>query len=276
MLRPKRRKLELLGGDEIAKMREVGQMAADLLQQLGAMVRPGITTLELDEAAVAYAKEHGVVHAPFGYKGFPRSICTSINAVVCHGIPNADDVLEEGDLVAIDTTLIKDGFHGDTCATYFVGQPSEEARRLAEVTAECLRRALAIVKPGNRIGDIGAVIQEYAEELGYGVVREFQGHGIGRAFHTAPDVPHFGRRRSGMRFRPGMSFTIEPMINTGEWPVEIMEDGWTALTRDRSLSAQYEHTVVVTDEGVDVMTVREGDDPFAVSPGGVIHFDDAP
>ncbi len=253
-------------------MREVGQLSATLLKQLGAMVEPGMSTQVIDDAAVAFAKKHGVTHAPFNYKGFPRSICTSVNEVVCHGIPSDDVVLADGDLISIDTTLILNGFHGDTCATFFVGEPSDEARKLAQVTADSLKEGLDVVKVGNRVGDIGAAIQKHAEALGYSVVREFQGHGIGRTFHTAPDVPHFGRKNTGMRFRPGMSFTIEPMINIGNWPVKILDDGWTAVTRDGSLSAQYEHTVVVTEDGLEIMTVAEGDDPWTVSPGAVVSY----
>lgn len=273
MLKRRKRQLELLSRDEIERMRDVGRMAATLLKQLGAMAEPGVSTQDLDDAAVAFAREHDVTHAPYKYKGFPRSICTSVNEVVCHGIPSDDVILKEGDLISIDTTLIKDGFHGDTCATFFVGQPSDEARELARVTAHSLLAGLEVVEVGNRVGDIGAAIQKYAEALGYSVVREFQGHGIGRTFHTAPDVPHFGRKNTGARFRPGMSFTIEPMINIGKWPVKILDDGWTAVTRDKSLSAQYEHTVVVTEDGLEIMTVAEGDDPWTVSPGAVIAYE---
>ena len=270
MLRPRRkRELEILSDAERAQMREAGKLAADLLARLGAMAKPGVSTLELDEEAVRYASANSVINAPFGYKGFPRSICTSVNQVVCHGIPSKDMVLKDGDLVSIDVTLVKDGFHGDTCATFFVGEPSAAARALVEVTAECLRAGLAVVAPGKRIGDIGYAIQQHAERKGYGVVREFQGHGIGRTFHTAPDVPHFGKPRTGVRLRRGMSFTIEPMINIGDWPVMVLDDGWTAVTRDGSLSAQFEHTIVVTDDGFEAMTAGEGHDPLQISPGGV-------
>jgi methionyl aminopeptidase len=269
----RRRELEILASDERAKMREVGLLAAELVGKLGAMVEPGLSTAELDDVAVRFAKEHGVQNAPLDYKGFPRSICTSINEVVCHGIPSEDEVMQDGDLISIDVTLIKDGFHGDTCATFFVGEPSDEARELVQVTAECLVRGMEQVRPGNRIGDIGYAIQRWAEEREYAVVREFQGHGIGRKFHTAPDVPHFGKRGKGMRLRPGMSFTIEPMINAGDWPTKVLDDGWTAITRDNSLSAQFEHTIVVTDDGFEAMTAPEGVDPLKVSPGGVIEID---
>lgn len=269
MLR-RRRELEILSLAERDKMRAAGLLAAELLAELGEMVTPGLTTEALDAHAVAFAKRHNVVNAPLNYKGFPKSICTSVNEVVCHGIPSPDHVLQDGDLVSIDVTLIRDGFYGDTCATFFVGTPSPEARALVEITARCLTTALELVKPGVRIGDLGHAIQRVAEPAGYSVVREFQGHGIGRVFHTAPDVPHFGKRGTGMRIRPGMAFTIEPMINIGEWPVRVLDDDWTAVTRDGSLSAQFEHTIVITEDGFEAMTAPEGVDPLRTSPGGVI------
>jgi methionyl aminopeptidase len=272
----RRRQLVLLSDDEIEKMREAGRLAARLLHHLGQMVEPGISTQDLDDEAVRFTTEHGAESAPYGYKNFPRSICTSVNEVVCHGIPTPDRVLEDGDIISVDVTPVLDGFHGDTCATFFVGDVDPKARDLVRVTAECLRAGLRKVEPGNRIGDIGYAIQSHAEAHGYSVVRQFIGHGIGRSFHTAPEVPHFGRQNTGMRLRPGMAFTIEPMINAGKWAVEILDDDWTAVTRDSSLSAQFEHTLVVTEDGVEVMTVLEDMDPFETSPGGVIEFDDAP
>lgn len=273
-MRRRRRQLTLLSADEIQKMREAGAYAAELLCHLGEMVEPGITTQDIDDEAVRWVKEAGATHAPHGYKGFPRSICTSVNEVVCHGIPKKERVLEDGDIVSIDVTPILDGFHGDNCATFFVGEVSDEARKLVEVTAQCLMRGINEIRPGKRIGDIGAAIQAHAEANGFSVVRDFIGHGIGRTFHGAPEVPHFGKRNTGIRFRPGMSFTVEPMINAGKYPVEVLDDDWTAVTKDGSLSAQFEHTVVVTDDGVEIMTHREGDDPQKVSPGCSIKFDD--
>ena len=274
MLKTRRkRELEILSSAERDKMREAGLLASELLARLGEMAKPGVSTLELDEEAVRFAAQHGVKNAPLGYKGFPRSICTSRNEVVCHGIPSRAEILQDGDIVSLDVTLLKDGFHGDTCATFFVGTPSEEARKLVEVTAECLILALEQVRPGQRIGDLGFVIQRHAEARGYSVVREFQGHGVGRKFHTAPDVPHFGKRDTGVRLRRGMSFTIEPMINIGDWPVKILADDWTAVTRDGSLSAQFEHTIIVTEDGFEAMTAPEGVDPLKTSPGGVITLD---
>lgn len=247
--------IELLSSRELEKMRQAGRLAAELLRHLEPMVKPGVSTLEINDEAERWTKAHGAKSAPLGYHGFPQSICTSVNEVVCHGIPNAKQILKEGDIINIDVTPLVDGYHGDTSKTFFVGTPSPTAKRLVEVTEECLRRGIAEVKPGARIGDIGAVIQEYAESQGFSVVRNFTGHGVHRVFHAAPEVPHYGKRGTGKRLRPGMVFTIEPMINEGTWEVEVLEDGWTALTLDRKLSAQFEHTVAVTESGVEILTV---------------------
>lgn len=246
----------LLSSREIDKMREAGQIAARLLAHLEPMVRPGVSTLEINDEAERWTQAHGAKSAPLGYHGFPRSICTSINEVVCHGIPDAKQILREGDIINIDVTPTVDGYHGDTSRTFFVGQPSAIAKQLVEVTEECLRRGIAEVKPGARIGDIGAAIQEYAEANGFSVVRDFVGHGVSRIFHTAPQVPHYGRRGRGKKLRTGMVFTIEPMINEGTWEVEVLEDGWTAVTKDRKLSAQFEHTIAVTEDGVEILTLH--------------------
>ncbi|MFB6262706.1 MAG: type I methionyl aminopeptidase [Bradymonadaceae bacterium] len=269
------RQLEILSSDEIDRMRRAGRLAAELLARLGGMVEPGVTTGELDDEAVRFAEEHGAEHAPLDYKGFPRSICTSINEVVCHGIPDDDRELEEGDIVAIDVTPVVDDFHGDTCATFFVGEPEPEAVELVEVTAEALRRGLKQVRAGKRIGDIGASIQNYVESQGFSVVRDFIGHGIGRSFHAAPQVPHFGSFNTGMRMRPGMAFTIEPMVNVGDYPTQVLSDDWTAVTADGSLSAQFEHTIIVERDGVEVTTVPEGQDPLEVSPAEVVDYDES-
>ena len=263
----RRRRLIVLSEDEIEKMRAAGRLAADLLCHLGEMVEPGITTQDLDDEAMAFAEKHEVEHAPLGYKGFPRAICTSVNEVVCHGIPEEARTLEDGDIVSIDVTPILDGFHGDTCSTFPVGEVSETARDLIQVTADCLMRGIREIRAGKRLGDIGAAIQEHAESNGFSVVRDFIGHGIGRTFHGAPEVPHFGERGSGLRLRRGMAFTVEPMINVGDYPTQVLDDDWTAVTTDGSLSAQFEHTIVVTQTGVEVMTMREGLDPFEVAPG---------
>ncbi|WP_193195554.1 type I methionyl aminopeptidase [Nostoc sp. MG11] len=247
----------ILSTRELDKMRYVGRLAAKLLQHLEPLVKPGISTLQLNDEAERWTQAHGAKSAPLGYKGYPKSICTSVNEVVCHGIPNAKQILKEGDIINIDVTLIVEGYHGDTSKTFFVGTPSPKAKKLVDVTEKCRSLGIAEVKPGARIGDIGAAIQEYAEAQGFSVVRDFVGHGISNVFHTAPDIPHYGTRGKGKRLRPGMVFTIEPMINEGTWEVEVMSDGWTALTRDRLLSAQCEHTLAVTEDGVEILTLPE-------------------
>jgi len=245
----------LLSHREIEKMRKAGSLAAELLQHLEPMVKPGVSTLQLNDEAERWTQAHGAKSAPLGYHGFPKSICTSVNEVVCHGIPNAKQILKDGDIINIDVTLIVDGYHGDTSKTFFVGTPSPSAKKLVEVTQECLDKGIAEVKPGAYIGDIGAAIQEYAEAQGFSVVRDFVGHGISNVFHTAPEIPHYGTPGKGKRLRQGMVFTIEPMINQGTWEVEVQRDKWTAVTRDRKLSAQFEHTIVVTDDGVEILTL---------------------
>lgn len=246
----------LLSSRELEQMRRAGRLAAELLSYLEPMVKPGVSTLELNDAAEEWTQAKGAKSAPLGYHGFPKSICTSVNEVVCHGIPNIKQILKDGDIINIDVTPIVEGYHGDTSRTFFVGEPSPLARRLVEVTEECLNRAIATVKPGSRIGDIGAAIQDYAEAQGFSVVRDFVGHGVNRIFHTAPQVPHYGTRGKGKKLRSGMVFTIEPMINEGTWEVEVMDDGWTALTKDRKLSAQFEHTIAVTPDGVEILTLH--------------------
>lgn len=244
----------LLSRRELEKMRQAGRFAAELLQRLEAVIKPGVSTLELNDQVERWTQAHGARSAPLGYQGFPKSICTSINEVVCHGIPSAKQILRAGDIVNVDVTPIVDGYHGDTSKTFYIGQPSATARRLVEVTEECLRRAIAEVKPGARIGDLGAAIQEYAHSQGFSVVQDFVGHGVSHVFHTAPQVPHYGKRGTGIRLRSGMVFTIEPMINEGTWEVEVQADGWTTLTKDRKLSAQFEHTIAVTEFGVEILT----------------------
>jgi methionyl aminopeptidase len=249
----------LMSSREIEKMRQAGQMAAELLAYLEPMVQPGVSTQELNDAAEAWTQARGAKSAPLGYPAdsdnpFPRSICTSVNEVVCHGIPTPKQILKSGDIINIDVTPLVDGYHGDTSRTFFVGEPSPVARRLVEVTEESMWRGIRAVKPGAKIGDIGAAIQEYAEAQGFSVVRNFVGHGVGRIFHAAPQIPHYGTRGKGKKLRAGMVFTIEPMINEGTWEVDVLADGWTAVTKDRKLSAQFEHTVVVTEDGVEVLT----------------------
>ncbi|WP_347239328.1 type I methionyl aminopeptidase [Phormidium sp. FACHB-1136] len=251
--------ITLLSSRELEKMRKACQTAAQLLDYLTPYVKPGTSTLELNDLAEAWTKKRGAISAPLGYEGtvmpFPKSICTSVNEVICHGIPNANQILRNGDIINIDVTPIVDGYHGDTSRTFLVGEVAPRVRKLVEVTEECMWRGIREVKPGARIGDIGAAIQEYAEAEGFSVVRDFVGHGVHRIFHTAPQVPHYGVRGKGKKLRPGMVFTIEPMINIGSHEAEILEDGWTALTVDRQLSAQFEHTVAVTKTGVEVLTL---------------------
>ncbi len=247
----------LLSSREIEKMRQAGRLAAQLLNHLEPMVQPGVSTLELNDEAERWTKAHNARSAPLGYHGFPKSICTSINHVICHGIPSAKQILKDGDIINIDVTPIVDGYHGDTSKTFFVGTPSPVAKKLVEVTYESMMRGIQAVKPGGKIGDIGAAIQEYAESHGFSVVRDFVGHGVNTTFHTAPQVPHYGTAGKGKKMRPGMVFTIEPMINEGTWEAKVLEDGWTAITIDGKLSAQFEHTVAVTESGVDILTLPD-------------------
>jgi methionyl aminopeptidase len=240
---------------EQAAMREACTLAAKTLKLAGELVKPGISTAEINDFVHEYTLEHGGVPAPLNYRGFPKSVCTSINEVVCHGIPSRKDVLRDGDIINIDVTTILEGFHGDTSMTFAVGQVSDETRRLVECARECLRLGILQVRPGGRIRDIGAAIQDHAEPLGYGVVRDYVGHGVGRVFHEAPQIPHCRTKGPNPRLMAGMIFTIEPMINLGT-PDTVLDptDGWTVRTADGKLSAQFEHTVLVTEDGHDVLT----------------------
>jgi methionyl aminopeptidase len=256
--------ITLLSSREIEKMRRAGRLAAQLLHHLESLVKPGISTLELNDEAERWTKAHGAKSAPLGYMGagktpFPKSICTSVNEVICHGIPNAKQILKEGDVMNIDVTLIVDGYHGDTSKMFAVGEVSPTAKRLLEVTEKCRQLGIDVVKPGARIGDIGAAIQDYAESQGFSVVQDFVGHGISNIFHTAPQIPHYGKRGTGRRLKPGMVFTIEPMINEGTHEVELLADEWTALTKDRKLSAQCEHTIAVTPTGAEILTLYQNE-----------------
>ncbi len=242
---------------EIEAMRRVGRLAAETLQAVAAILRPGITTNAINDFVHADTLAKGAVPAPLGYQGFPKSVCTSINEVVCHGIPS-DRRLEDGDIINVDVTHIVDGFHGDTSATFYVGTPSEEAKLVTEVARRSLELGIAEVRPGARLGDVGAAIQQFAEARGCAVVRDFVGHGIGRKFHDEPKVSHVGTRGKGYRLKAGMTFTIEPMINVGDWRVRVLDDDWTAVTADGSLSAQFEHTILVTETGAEVLTARSG------------------
>jgi len=241
---------------EIDKMRVAGRLAAEVLEMIAPHVKAGITTAELDQICHEYiVNEQQAIPAPLDYHGFPRSICTSVNHVICHGIPN-EKRLKEGDIINIDITVIKDGYHGDTSKMFFIGKPSIQAQRLTKVAYECMSLGIGQVKPGAHLGDIGHAIQQYAESQSYSVVREYCGHGIGLKFHEDPQVLHYGQAGTGLALEPGMIFTIEPMINAGKRHVKLMKDGWTVLTKDRSLSAQWEHTILVTDEGYEVLTKR--------------------
>lgn len=241
--------------EEIVLARKACQLAADTLVMIEEHIRPGVSTGELDRLCHEYIEAHGAYPSPLGYRGFPKATCTSVNQVVCHGIPSFEHTLCDGDIINVDITAKLSGFHGDTSKTFFVGTPSAQARHLVETTRRCLELGIAAVKPGARIGDIGAAIQLHAEANGCSVVRDFVGHGVGRVFHCAPEVPHFGRAGRGARLYKGMIFTIEPMINQGDWRTTILEDDWTAVTSDGKLSAQFEHTILVTTDGVDILTL---------------------
>lgn len=241
---------------EIDDMARAGKLAAECLEWIIKQVLPGMTTGDIDDLQRQFAKKHGVVAAPLNYRGFPKSICTSVNEVICHGIPSDKQRLREGDIVGIDVTLIVDGFHGDNAATVPVGAVPEDTMQFLTATLEANRRGIAAVKPGARVGDIGHAIQSYVEPLGYSVVRDFVGHGVGRGFHEAPQVPHFGTRGRGTRLTPGLTFTIEPMINIGTYEALLLDDGWTAVTADGQSSAQYEHTLAATEDGARILTVQ--------------------
>ncbi len=241
---------------ELEKMRVAGHLAAEVLDMIEQFVQPGITTDELNDICHQFITEHQhAIPAPLNYQGFPKSICTSVNHVVCHGIPN-NKKLKDGDIVNIDITVIKDGFHGDTSKMFFVGEVLPFAQRLVSITQECLYLGIRMVKPGVHLGDIGAAIQEYAEENRYSVVREYCGHGIGREFHEDPQVLHYGKPGTGLILEPGMVFTIEPMINAGKRHVKLLPDNWTVITKDHKLSAQWEHTIAVSENGFEVLTLR--------------------
>lgn len=243
---------------EIEKMRVAGQLAAEVLEMIEPHVVAGVSTAELDRICHNYiVEQQQAIPAPLNYRGFPKSICTSVNQVICHGIPADNKTLKKGDILNIDVTVIKDGYHGDTSRMYFVGEVPEHALRLCKVTQECLYKAIELVKPGATLGDIGEVIQNHAENNHYSVVRDYCGHGIGRVFHEDPQVLHYGKAGQGMELVEGMTFTIEPMINAGSHQTKLKPDGWTVVTRDNRLSAQYEHTMAVTADGVEVFTRRK-------------------
>ena len=250
--------------DEIEKMRVAGKLAADVLDFIGPLIKAGMTTNDIDRLCHDYmVQQQGTIPAPLhyappGYTPYPKSICTSVNHVICHGVPSEGKKLKLGDIVNVDITVIKDGFHGDTSRMFYVGEPSIQAKRLCEITHECMWLGIEEIAPGKHLGDIGHVIQRHAESSGYSVVREFCGHGIGRKFHEEPQVVHYGKPNTGVKLIPGMIFTVEPMINAGKRDIRQLADGWTIVTKDHSLSAQWEHTVLVTDSGYEVLTVSPG------------------
>ncbi|MGH6943672.1 MAG: type I methionyl aminopeptidase [Geminicoccaceae bacterium] len=251
----------LQGPEAFAGMRRAGRLAAEVLDMVSEHVRPGVTTGELDRLCHAFILDHRAVPAPLNYRGYPKSVCTSINHEVCHGIPGERRLLD-GDIMNIDVTVILDGWHGDTSRMFFAGQPALKARRLCQVTFEGLWEGIRAVRPDATLGDVGHAIQSYVEGQRCSVVRDYCGHGIGRVFHDAPSVLHYGRPGEGLVLQPGMIFTIEPMVNLGTWQVKLKKDGWTVITRDRQPSAQFEHSVAVTGDGVEI---------FTLSPKGLHH-----
>lgn len=254
-------RITIHGPEDFAGMRKAGHLAAELLDYITPFVKPGVSTGEIDRICAEWTSERDAISAPMGYRGYPRSVCTSVNHVVCHGIPG-DKQLQDGDIVNIDVTPIVDGWHGDSSRMYYAGKVGVKARRLCEVTYEALMRGIAVIKPGATLGDVGHAIQEFVEANRFSVVRDFCGHGVGRIFHEPPNVMHYGVPGQGVVIREGMIFTIEPMVNAGRFETKILADGWTAVTKDKSLSAQFEHSIGVTADGCEI---------FTASPAGM-HF----
>jgi len=252
----KKYRIRLKQAADIQGIREAGRLVLDTLDLVDSEIRPGITTDEINTLVHDYTIKHGAIPAPLNYRGFPKSVCVSVNEVICHGIPG-ERVLKDGDIVNVDITSILNRYYADANKTFFVGTPASKARKIVQVAKKCLGLGMSMVKPGNTIGDIGWAIQKYAESRGCSVVREFVGHGVGFDFHEPPQIPHFGRKGEGIRLIPGMVFTIEPMINLGKKELVILSDKWTAVTKDRSLSAQFEQTLVVTDHGCESLTPYE-------------------
>ena len=246
-------KIKLKEKKDITGIKKAGRLALDILNHVEEHIAPGITTNYINSLVEEITIQHGAQSAPLNYHGFPKSVCTSINEVICHGIPD-DTILKEGDIINVDVTPIVDGYYADMCKTFFVGSPGEEARKIVTVSRECLRCGVLAVKPGNRIGDIGYAIQRYAEAQGCSVVREYVGHGTGFEFHESPQVPHYGKKGEGIPLVPGMVFTIEPMINLGKHNLHVLDDKWTVITDDGSLSSQFEQTVLVTETGIEILT----------------------
>ena len=247
--------------EQIERMRVAGRLAAEVLQVVAPHVKPGVSTAELDRICHDHiVNVQKAIPANVGYKGFPATVCTSVNNVICHGIPSESKILKDGDIINIDVTVIKDGWHGDTSRMFIAGKPSVKAQRLVDVTRAAMFQAIRVVRPGATLGDIGHAIQKFVEAERFSVVREYCGHGIGQIYHEDPQVLHYGQPGTGLRLEKGMTFTIEPMVNEGQRHTKLLNDGWTVVTRDKSLSAQWEHTVAVTDDGVEILTRTPGDD----------------
>jgi methionyl aminopeptidase len=265
--------VSIKSADEINKMRIAGRLAADVLDMISPYVQAGISTNQLNTLCHDYIVNiQNAIPAPLNYFGFPKSICTSINNVVCHGIPS-EDLLKEGDIINIDVTVLKDGYHGDTSKMFLIGTPSDQAKQLVRVARDCLFKGIYQVKPGNYLGDIGHAIQTHAEKQGYSIVREYCGHGIGRVFQEEPQVLHFGKPGTGDMLKPGMTITIEPMINLGKRHTRVLKDEWTVITKDGSLSAQWEHTILVTDHGFEILTLRE-EERCTLQPARIVEYND--
>tara|TARA_Y100001970_G_C14140881_1_gene807029 strand:+ start:706 stop:1500 length:795 start_codon:yes stop_codon:yes gene_type:complete len=250
--------------EDFLKMRKAGSLAAKILDNLFDIIKPGINTLEINDYCHNLIIENKAIPAPLNYKGFPKSVCTSVNHVVCHGIPSENKILNNGDIVNVDVTVILDGWYGDSSRMYVAGKVNKKNYDLLKTTYECLLLGIESAKPGKHLGDIGFKIQEYAESKKYSVVRDFCGHGIGREFHTPPSVLHYGNIGEGPELLPGMFFTIEPMVNIGDWKVKILKDGWTAVTKDKSYSAQFEHTIGITETGNEIFTLSQNNTDFPI------------
>ena len=246
-------------------MRKAGALSAKILDQLKDIICPGVSTENINGFCHNLIIKNEATPAPLGYKGFPKSICTSVNHIVCHGIPSEEKILQSGDIINVDITVILNGWHGDSSRMFAVGKINKKAELLIKTTYDCLMKGIERAKPGNFFGDIGYEIQKYAESKNYSVVRDFCGHGIGKQFHLPPSVLHFGNLGEGIEIKPGMFFTIEPMINEGGWPIKILKDGWTAVTKDRSLSAQFEHTIGITKEGNEIFTLSQNNSDFPIN-----------
>ena len=260
------REIPLHNLSDFEGMRKAGALAANILDKLKDIINPGISTQQINDFCHEMILDNNAIPAPLNYKGFPKSICTSVNHVVCHGIPSEKKILEEGDIVNIDVTVILNGWYGDTSRMFVAGQTNKKIYSFLETTYECLLIGIKNALPGKNLGDIGFEIQKYAEEKNYSVVRDFCGHGIGKEFHLPPSVLHFGELGTGPKLEPGMLFTIEPMINIGDWKIKILNDGWTAVTKDKSLSAQFEHTIGITESGNEIFTLSHNNSDFPINP----------